>query len=182
MRVISGKYKGGKLTPPQDERVRPTTDRIKETIYNILCNKVEIEGSAVLDLFAGSGALGIEALSRGAERCVFIDKDADSVKIIKTNLNKLKIPNGSFEVYNVSFDFALKKLSGKKFNVIFADPPYALKLEGKMLELIEKFDVLEEGGVVVIERDTANRIPVLPQYDYDERIMGNTSVSFLMKK
>ena len=179
MRVISGKYKGGKLNPPLDQRIRPTTDRINETIFNILSNKVEIECAEVLDLFAGSGALGIETLSRGASMCVFIDKDADSVKVAKSNLTKLKIDAKSYEVFNVSFDFALKKLQGKQFDVIFADPPYALKLEEKVLELVIKSDVLKPNGVIVVEHDTSNKFSIPDAFACDEREMGNTTVSFL---
>ena len=89
MRVISGKYRGKRLFAPEGKFVRPTTDRIKETVFNILSSKNDFEGAYILDLFAGSGALGIEALSRGAKSAVFIDNSAESVKYIRANIQKL---------------------------------------------------------------------------------------------
>ena len=91
----------------------------------------------------------------------------------------MKIDAKSYEVFNVSFDFALKKLQGKQFDVIFADPPYALKLEEKVLELVLKYDVLKPNGVIVVEHDTSNRFSIPDAFACDEREMGNTTVSFL---
>ena len=99
MRVVAGRYRGKKLLSPADDSVRPTTDRIKETVFNIL--QWEVEGARVLDLFAGSGALGIECLSRGAEEVVFVDKSPSSVALIKENLKGIQ---GNFRV--VTADFA----------------------------------------------------------------------------
>lgn len=93
MRVISGKYRGKKIFAPLNDKVRPTTDRIKETLFNILASKGYGEGVTVLDLFGGTGALGIEALSRGAEKAIFIDNDPESVKLIRQNLLNIKAPS-----------------------------------------------------------------------------------------
>lgn len=181
MRVISGKYRGSKLLSPDDNRVRPTTDRIKESVFNILCNKVLIENSIALDLFAGSGALGIEALSRGSRHVTFIDKDKDSIKLVLSNLTKVNADALSFDIYNIEYEFAMKKLSGKKFDIIFVDPPYALRIEKKVLDLVVKYELLSENGIIVVEHDTDNNI-YHSCFDIDCRKMGNTSVSFLSRR
>ena len=181
MRVISGKFKGKKLFAPGDNRVRPTTDRIKETLFNILAAKGFCGEVTVLDLFGGSGALGIEAISRGATKTVLIDKDPASIALIKENLNHVGAKPVDYEVYNVDYAFALKKLKDKRFDVIFADPPYAAGLESAIMETIDKYNVLSETGVLVIEH-SADVGFVADRYDEDRRVCGNTVLSFLTLK
>lgn len=177
MRVISGKFKGKKLFSPQDDRVRPTTDRIKETLFNILYSKNVCFGR-VLDLFSGSGALGIEALSRGAESAVFIDIDADSIKLTENNLHHVGAEN--FEIYRTNFLTAMEKLKGRKFDVIFADPPYKLLLEKKILSGIEENALLSENGILIIEHSKENKLQIdAKRYIIDERLCGNTVLSFI---
>lgn len=181
MRIISGKYRGAKLFSPADYRVRPTTDRIKESVFNILASKMKFTGIAVLDLFAGSGALGLEACSRGAEKVVFVDRDKDSMKLVKNNIAKLKLPEDIYETYLCEFDFALKKLNGRRFDIIFADPPYASDAYSKVAVLVEKYDILADGGVIVVEHDKDNSVNT-GGFNCDCRIMGNTAVSFLTRR
>ena len=178
MRVISGKFKYKLLYAPENNLVRPTTDRIKETLFNILASKGVSGEVTVLDLFAGSGALGIESISRGAEKVVFIDKSRDSIKLLGKNLSHVGADPKSYEVYNVEFEFALKKLKGRKFDVIFADPPYAAGFENKIIGLVGKYDVLARGGVLVIEHDSDNKFDTRP-FVADVRECGNTTLSFL---
>ena len=181
MRVISGKFKGRKLGSPSDERVRPTTDRIKETLFNILSSKNPDGYGIVLDLFGGSGAVGIESISRGADKVIFIDRDPDSVKLIKDNLNHVGAKSEEYEVYNVDYEFALKKLREKKFDFIFADPPYALGLERKIAELIKKYDLLSDKGVLCVEHSSDKKVK-FDGYDEDKRECGYTVLSFLTYK
>ena len=181
MRVISGKFKGKKLFAPADNRVRPTTDRIKETLFNILASKGLCGEVTVLDLFGGSGALGIEAMSRGAVKTVFIDKDPTSVGLIKTNLAHVGAKPCDYEIYNVDYAFALKKLKDKRFDVIFADPPYAAGLETVIAETIAKYNVLSSGGALVIEHSSEVNFEAAA-YDEDRRVCGNTVLSFLTLK
>ncbi len=180
MRVISGKYKGKKLISPEGDDVRPTSDRIKETIFNILCSRCSIPGAKVLDLFCGSGALGIEALSRGAKEVVFADADIRSVRLAKENLKKIGAPSDS--VFNAEFELALKKLKDGEFDVILADPPYKEKYEAKIMSLIAKNNVLKTGGVVMIEHASTNMLPDFEGFDCDRRKCGNTSLSFYTLK
>lgn len=181
MRVISGKFKYKLLYNPKDNRVRPTTDRIKETLFNIVSSKGKTDNVFVLDLFAGSGALGIESISRGAVKVVFIDKDKDSFALVQQNLKHVGASPDEYEVYNVDYEFGLKKLKDKEFDLIFIDPPYALHIETKVLELIKKYNVLAKDGLIVIEHDTKNTF-VDNDFDFDTRKCGSMSLSFLTYK
>lgn len=181
MRVISGKFKYKLLFSPKDNRVRPTTDRIKETVFNIVGSKKEIDGRFVLDLFAGSGALGIESLSRGANKVVFIDKDKDSFALVRQNLVHVGAKADEYELYNVDYEFGLKKLKDKEFDLIFIDPPYALGIENKVLDLIKKYNVLAKDGLIVIEH-AVNNVFNDEDFDFDRRKCGSVGLSFLTKK
>ena len=177
MRVISGKFRGKRLYSPADNRVRSTTDRIKETMFNILFSK-GAQYNSVLDLFSGSGALGIEALSRGAKTAVFIDKDADSVKLTGLNLRNVQAVN--YEIYNTDYSIALKKLKGRKFEIIFVDPPYKLKIEPLVLQGIKDNELLSEDGIIVVEHSAENKLQIDDKrYIIDERLCGNTVLSFI---
>lgn len=179
MRVISGKYRGKKLFSPEGNDVRPTTDRIKETVFNILCAKSDFCGAAVLDLFSGTGSLGIEAISRGATTAVFVDKSRDSIELTKKNLAHVGIVA---EVYNTDFKVALKKLYGRQFDFIFVDPPYFGKNEQDIFDLILKYDLLTQNGIIFLEHSTKIGLPVLGErYIIDDRVCGNTSIAFLQR-
>lgn len=180
MRVIAGMYKGAKLLAPVNNKVRPTTDRIKETIFNILYSKGLNQEIIVLDLFGGSGALGIEALSRGARNVVFVDNDRESINLIKKNLSIIK---AEAEVYNTDYSVALKKLSGRKFDLIICDPPYALRKEPEIFDLILKYDILSQFGIIFVEHSKENDLNfALKNFIIDTRICGNTCISFLRRK
>lgn len=180
MRIISGKYKGARLFSPVDDRVRPTTDRIKESVFNIITSRMRLSEATVLDLFAGSGALGLEACSRGAGKVVFVDHDKDSIKLVKDNIAKIRLPDAQYEIYFTEYATALKKLAGRNFDLIFLDPPYASDAAEKALALIEKYNLLSDGGIVVVEHDKDKTFDS-GSFLSDCRRMGNTSVSFLTK-
>lgn len=144
MRVITGKLRGSKLLEPVGMNIRPTTDKIKESIFNII--QFDIEGRTVLDLFAGTGQLGIEALSRGASSAVFVDKSRDAVELIRKNLKRCEM---SAEV--VQGDSLNYISRGEKFDLIFLDPPYETDLIDKALKEIIKFDILSDGGIIICE-------------------------------
>lgn len=182
MRVISGKFKGKKLFSPIGQDVRPTTDRIKETVFNIICSKRSFIGAYVLDLFSGSGALGIEALSRGAKKAVFVDKSRDSFELTKKNLAHVGIDTEA-EIYNTDYQIALKKLEGKKFDIIFLDPPYFGKTEQNIFDLIQKYDLLTINGIIFLEHSTKIDLPQTNErFIIDNRICGKTSITFFMPK
>jgi 16S rRNA (guanine966-N2)-methyltransferase len=149
MRVIAGQARSIPLEAPED-KVRPTTDRTKETVFNIIAK--HIPGAYVLDLFAGSGALGIEALSRGAQQCDFVDIYNESIRCIKNNLEKTKlIENAQILKYDYNKACIELGLMHKKYDIIFLDPPYSMGLEVASLKLIQTNQLLSEHGIIIIE-------------------------------
>ena len=180
MRIISGKYKGIRLNSPKDNSVRPTTDRIKETVFNILASRYSIEGENVLDMFCGSGALGLEAASRGAKNVVFADGCADSVKLARENIAKTK---EKFEVIHGDYKYTAKRLRGEKFGLIFIDPPYKAGLYADIFSRIKENGLIDVGGVVVVEHDgNADLSKYEDSFIIDTRQCGKTYISFYSLK
>ncbi|MDO4749724.1 MAG: 16S rRNA (guanine(966)-N(2))-methyltransferase RsmD [Eubacteriales bacterium] len=153
MRVITGAARGRRLREPVGSDIRPTTDQVKEALFNII--QFDIEGRRVLDLFAGTGQLGIEALSRGAAECVFVDADRTAQALIRENLAISKLQGGRI-VAGDSLDYLRR---GGRFDLIFIDPPYHSDLAGKALESIKAFDILSEGGIIVCETGQEQTLP-----------------------
>ncbi len=150
MRVIAGKARHLPLKTPPGSNTRPTTDRIKETLFNILQN--EIPGASFLDLYAGSGAIGIEALSRGASSAVFTDRDKKAVSCIKENLAFTKLSGGT--VLAMDALQALKTLEGREaFDVIFMDPPYGQGLEKEAFSWLRNSSLASEKTLLILEAD-----------------------------
>jgi 16S rRNA (guanine(966)-N(2))-methyltransferase RsmD len=180
MRIIGGKYRSRVLAEFAGENVRPTSDRAREALFNILALK--IYGARVLDLFAGSGALGIESLSRGAKEVVFNDFSKDSIAIVKKNLTTLKIPVGGVEAKVVQGDYlaCLEQARGQ-FDLIFIDPPYALHIENRILDLIKKYNVLAKDGLIIVEHDFKN-VFFDDDFSFDTRKCGSVALSFLEYK
>lgn len=145
MRVITGTARGRKLREPANMDIRPTTDQVKEALFNIL--QWDLEGRRVLDLFAGTGQLGIEALSRGAASCLFLDESKEAVDIIKDNVERCGFTNAKI----LRTDSLGYLRSGEKFDIILIDPPYGKGLEQKAVDLIEEFDILSPGGIMTVE-------------------------------
>ena len=149
MRVIAGKARSLKLMTPPGMDTRPTTDRTKETLFNIL--QPEIGGARFLDLFSGSGAIGIEALSRGAAFAVFVEKDRAAAECIRKNLAFTKLGDNG-QILRKDVGAALKSLEkGEPFDLIFMDPPYGRGLERQVLEYLAHSSLLAEDGTVVVE-------------------------------
>ncbi len=150
MRVIAGKVRHIPLVAPRGNEVRPTTDKIKETLFNII--SFDLPGCDFLDLFSGSGAIGIEAKSRGADKVVLVEKSREAIASIKQNLIKTKLIN-EVELITQDAFYALKILEtkGRSFNIIFMDPPYGQELERKAIELIAQYKLLKEDGVIITE-------------------------------
>ncbi len=146
MRVVAGKHRSRQLISPKNRDVRPTTDMVKESIFNIIQN--DVVGSKFLDLFAGSGAIGIEAISRGAEKVVFVDSSKESIGIVKQNLQMLK---EDAQVIFGDYQYALSRLKNAQFDIIFLDPPYDFKEFEKLMALIAENNVLANCGIVVYE-------------------------------
>ena len=148
LRVISGTAKGTKLvTLSGDDVIRPTTDRVKESVFNII--QFNVKGANILDIFCGSGALGIEALSRGSSFCCFVDSNRDSLKIAENNIKKAHV-----EAYSklIKADFRdFFSTNTKKYDIIFADPPYAAGFLKEFVTKIEKYGALQRDGILIFE-------------------------------
>ena len=155
MRIISGKAKGTKLYTLEGTNTRPTLDRVKESIFNIIQN--DIEDSTVLDLFSGSGAIGLEFLSRGAKRAVLCDSSKDAIKIIKQNVQKTHFEE-KVEVYNMEFTKLVERLQNQKFDIIYIDPPYATDFIKISLEKIIEYELVNENTKIIVETDDETRI------------------------
>lgn len=156
MRVISGLAKGTIMYTLEGDTTRPTLDRVKEAIFNML--QMEIQDSVVLDLFSGSGALGIEALSRGAKKAVLCDKSKKAINIIKLNLEKTHLAKDAIvlqEDYNKALNFLKDKY---QFDLIFLDPPYKEEFVKESIEKIIQLDLLKKSGKIIIETDDEERI------------------------
>lgn len=152
MRIIAGKWKGKKLNTPPDSRVRPTLDRVREAIFSMIA--FDIPSADVLDLFGGTGAMSLEALSRGANSATIVDYHKDSVDLIKKNIN-LCGANSQTTVFCADYgDFLIKSnKTGKKFDIIFVDPPYQGEMVKEVLEQIDENDVCGKNGIVILETD-----------------------------
>ena len=176
MRVISGKFKGRVLDKFKGDAIRPTADRAKEALFNIISR--EIYGADFLDLFSGTGSIGIEALSRGANEVVFVDGSRESVSIIKSNLSKL---NEDGNVENVNAEIYLLK-TNKKFDFIFLDPPYNYQEADKLFKIISERALLKEGGVVIYEHASDYKFNSEHLEIYDSRRYGIAVFDFLRSK
>lgn len=180
MRIIGGKYRSRVLAEFAGQDVRPTSDRAKESLFNIL--SLKLYGARVLDLFTGSGALGLESLSRGAREVTFNDYSKDSLAIVKKNLATLKIPVNGEEAKVSNFDY-LVCLDGVRgqFDLIFIDPPYRFDYGVKALERISQKGLLTENGIAVYERDRPFEDEVAGLEKYDERKYGKTYITFFQR-
>lgn len=180
MRVISGFARGKKLFAPKDQAIRPTSDRVKESLFNILA--FQLRGKVFVDLFCGSGAMGIEALSRGCRQVYFFDKSRDSIQLTKKNLDHCGFSSQEYVVQWMEYQRALDYLSRQKEKVdfFFMDPPYAMKEQGEVLKRIVELDLLAQDGWILLEYDVAHP----PFWEnsgltpVDQRQYGNTGVLF----
>ncbi|MBE7088334.1 MAG: 16S rRNA (guanine(966)-N(2))-methyltransferase RsmD [Clostridiales bacterium] len=178
MRVVSGKYRGLVLAEFSGSEIRPTADRVKESLFNILFNKVF--NASVLDLFCGSGNLGIECLSRGASFVQFNDISKQSLTVLQQNLKKLKGEN-SYKITNFDYLICLSQ-ANQGFDIIFIDPPYRFDFGESALSAIKKYNLLKQDGIIVYERDVPFMQEVEGFEKYDERKYGKTYLSFFKLK
>lgn len=155
MRVISGTARGKLLQPVPGMSTRPTTDRVKENIFNIIQN--DIRGAKVLDLFAGTGQMGIEALSRGAASCDFVDHDRTALAVIRKNIDGARVGDRA-HVHGMEFSAFLEKARGAGYDLVFLDPPYGGKLLNEALFAAERFDILSGNGIMICESAVPDRI------------------------
>lgn len=177
MRIIAGKYKGKVLSEFELSSTRPTSDLVRGAIFNMLGEKVN--GCTFLDLFAGTGAMGIEAVSRNAKQVVFVDNNQESINLIKKNTTFLKENN--FKIKKSDCFEALKELSNSQycFDIIFIDPPYKTDLAEKCIKQIVKHDLLQNGGLVVWEHDETKNSLLNMLSDVKNKKYGKKYVTIL---
>lgn len=155
MRVISGSARGRRLKELQGMQTRPTTDKVKESLFNVI--QFDIPGRKVLDLFGGTGQLGIEALSRGAAHCTFVEQRRDAVNLIRDNLKECRLEEHARVVPGDALSFLSS--CREKYDVIFLDPPYHTDLMERALELVTKIDILSEHGIIICETMADRQLP-----------------------
>lgn len=155
MRVITGKARGVQLKTPDGMQTRPTTDRVKEALFSII--NFDLPGAQVLDLFGGTGQLGIEALSRGAKSAVFVDQSEQACKLIRENLKRTKLESDGRVIRADYLDY-LKRCK-ETFDIVFLDPPYAEVFLENALKRITEIDILRSGGIIVAERPLGKELP-----------------------
>ena len=184
MRIIAGKLKGTTLHLSQNKITRPLKDRARESIFNLLIhsNKIsfQFEKSNILDLYAGTGSFGLECLSRQAGSVCFVEKAKETIKILKKNIEKLKVKKNVYIFFDDVFGFVNKQNFFKlKFDLIFCDPPFKDLNVGKLIQLIFNTHILRKDGILIIHRNK-NIKEKLPNYFkiIDERIYGTSKVTF----
>ena len=182
MRIIAGNYKNTKLVSPKSDKIRPTTDRVRESLFNILehgKNAISLEQARVLDLFAGTGALGLEAISRGAAFCLFVEEDAAARAIIRQNIENLSL-TGSTKIFRR--DATNLSTSGRfgQFDLVFVDPPYNQDLGVKALQSTLDGGWLSPDCRIVLEESQKTQLdlPVNLQI-LDDRLYGDTSIKMI---
>ena len=173
MRIITGSARGANLETLEGEATRPTSQRVKEAVFSMI--QFEIEGRTVLDLFAGSGQLGLEALSRGAASCVFVEGDRAAQKVVSANLRICGFPPEKARLAAGDSYAFLKNNRGNQFDLIFLDPPYGGELLQKALNDISLFDILAEDGIIICEHAAVDRVNfdlpglrMIKQYKYGQ--------------
>ena len=179
MRVISGCARGHKLVSSEGTDTRPTSDRVKESVFNIICP--QIPDARVLDLFAGSAALGIEALSRGAQSAVFVEKAPAAIKVIEKNLTDTRLAEKA-EIKRCGYEEFLRK-TDKIFDIVFVDPPYKSGFYATALSILAERNIIACGGIVVCEHEYDIAVPCVSGYKiYRERKYGRTCITLLIKE
>jgi len=152
MRIIGGIYGSRKIKAKIPDNIRPTSDRVRESMFNILTNLIDFESANILDLFAGTGALGFESLSRGADKVTFVEKNRKSIEIIRSVAMDLNVAKENYSIVNDEvLKFLTKIQSKEKFNLIFADPPYESGTYISLLEILSISDFIFDDGLIVIE-------------------------------
>ncbi|MDR1042394.1 MAG: 16S rRNA (guanine(966)-N(2))-methyltransferase RsmD, partial [Clostridiales Family XIII bacterium] len=169
MRVISGTYRGKKLIAPQGREVRPTSDKVKEAVFNMVASLISplsgdapFAGKSCLDLFAGTGALGIEALSRGADSCVFVESSAAAAETLNKNIESAA-RGARARIVRSDWRVALRRLKGGGVvDVVFVDPPYESGYCDEVMKTLPDYGIISDGGIVVLERAAAGKGAAVP--------------------
>ena len=184
MRIIGGKYKGLKLLPPDGNIIRPTSDRLKESLFSIISSnkyKIKIDSSNVLDICSGTGSLGIEAFSRGAHSVIFIDKDYRSINLINKNIARLKIENQFKDNVKIIRDEATKALKkiNKIFQIVLIDPPYNTNITERCLFKLKELNLINQNSYIFAENGKTETFNYDGYQILDVKMYGNSKLTIL---
>ncbi len=186
MRIIGGQYKGRKFSGKIPSNIRPTTDNVRESIFNILANLIDFNDIILADIFAGTGMLGFEAISRGASSCYFFDNNFKSINLIQNIAKELKLNN---ETRKIVKGDAIKKIKTFKqdyhnlqFDLIFIDPPYKLTDFNELLIQINQLQLIKNNGVIVVEHSILKKLLLTKELKIEKsKIFGETQIDFVIK-
>lgn len=179
MRVIAGRLKGRRLRTPDNKAIRPTSDKIRGAIFNALLSRIDLNDTQVLDVFCGTGALGIEALSRGSKHCTFIDKSRDSLNLAKDNAQDLDVHDHcEFLLKDARQDRAYASLD-KRYDLFFCDPPYNQDLMEPVLQAMCEAGILHTGAIGICESEKSAKIQCGSFKILDEKLYGDTKIMIL---
>ena len=182
MRVIAGTARSLPLKTPTGMDTRPTTDRIKETLFNVIQN--EVPGAAFIDMFSGSGGIGIEALSRGARKCYFLENDKEALSCIRDNLKFTKFEDRAVILSQDAF-LSLNNIFEKEIDVIFMDPPYRQELENQALQILKSMKYVTPDTLIIVEASKETEFAYLDEMGYDlvkEKVYKTNKHLFIRKK
>ena len=184
MRIISGKFKGKKINLPIDKKTRPLRDLVKESLFNVIehSNKINIniKNSVILDLFSGSGSFGLEALSRGAKKCLFVENYTNAFISLNENIKKLKCHESCLLIKLDCFEFIENLQKNElKLDIIFLDPPYKEEKINFLIEKILKINILNKSGIIIIHRHRKDNIRITEKMNViDLRLYGVSKIIF----
>lgn len=183
MRIIGGKARGTKLYTLEGDNTRPTLDRVKESLFNII--QFDVPNSVFVDLFSGSGAVGLEAISRGAKKSIFCDKSRDAINIIKKNIDKIHCKEQT-DVYQISYEELLQNKINEKIDIIYIDPPYETNFAYKSINIILERNLIDNDSIIIVETDREDVIKQIDTIELieiaDKRKYGRAYLIFCKKK
>lgn len=176
MRIISGIFKGRFINVPQSKDIRPTTDRVRETLFNLLNNRIDFDGIEVLDFYSGSGSLGLECISRGAKQVTFIERNFQIYKNLLENIKSLGVENQCKVIKSEAIDYS-KRLSEKQYDLILADPPFFKDDIYEVLKNLKANNYLKEEGLIIIERSIQTKEKDILHFGVEPfRIIGDACI------
>jgi len=178
VQILAGTYRGRKIKSSSSQAIRPCSSRVKKSVFDTLASRIDFEGASVLDLFAGFGSLGFEALSRGADRVSFVDQHVEALKALKTTATQLGVQK-CVKIVNADVSAFLGR-AREPFDLLFCDPPYSWPDYNRLLEQIFGGALLAEGGVLLMEHSTQANFTSSPYYSF-HKDYGMTRVTFFMQ-
>jgi len=182
MRIVAGQYGGRKISVPKGRDIRPTSDKVRGAIFNALCARMSLSDACVMDIFCGSGALGLEALSRGAAQCIFVDISEKSISCAKKNAEIFNIRNEAYFIKSAAHSLSVRSEEHRRADVVFCDPPYNKDLLVPALDNLSHGGWLADDAIIIAETEAGFNFSALSEFTIlSEKKYGDTAVAFLQK-